>query len=483
MNRRQFLCALATPLAQPPNIILILADDLGYGDLGCYGSPYIETPHLDRMAREGVRLIDFYAQPLCGPSRAAILTGCYPVRNSLMFNHLPSARTGIHPGEITVAEQMKSRGYATMIIGKWHLGDAPPFRPMRHGFDSWFGLPYSNDMWPFHPKIVRTPGENPRLTAGRNRAGMTGYDGRGQTYPVGWFPDLPLMDNDRVVELNPDQTTLTARYTGRALQFIRANRRRPFFLYFAHSMPHVPLFAGASFAGRSRRGLYGDVVGEIDAAAGSILAELRTLGLDRRTLVVFTSDNGPWAPYGIDAGSAGPLRGAKGSHWEGGIRVPAIFWFPGRLPAGRVSSEFAATIDFLPTFSKLAGAALPSDRVIDGADIMPLLTDPSAKSPHQAFFIYEAPIQYRAETGRPVNTRILRAVRSGQWKLHVKGSEGNYESAALYDLYSDIGETTDVAARHPDVAERLLAIGSRFDRELPRAIRPLGELPAPQSTN
>jgi arylsulfatase A-like enzyme len=475
LKRRQFLqtmfaaSALAQTRTERPNVIVILADDMGYGDLSCYGSPYIRTPHLDRMASEGVRFTDFYAQPLCGPSRAAFMTGCYPVRNSLMFNHLPRAKTGIHANEVTIAQQMKKAGYSTSMIGKWHLGDAPPFLPTRHGFDSYFGLPYSNDMWPFHPKIVRTPGENPRLTAGRKRAEMTGYDGQGQTYPVDWFPPLPLIENERVVETNPDLHQLTRRYTDRALSYIGAHRSEPFFLYLAHAMPHVPLFASGAYEGKSRRGLYGDAVSELDGSTGEILAALKRLGLDERTLVVFYSDNGPWLPYGIDAGSAGPLHGGKGTPWEGSLRVPAIFRWPGHIEAGRVSSEFAASIDLFPTVSRLAGVAVPSDRTIDGRDIGPLLFDATARSPHEYFFIYEGSIQYQAAQGRPVNKRVLQAVRSGRWKLHV-------ESKALYDLYSDIGESKNVADRNPDVVARLMKAGADFDREVAEHVRPLGTL-------
>ncbi len=476
MDRRKFLRSAAAAAApafsqrsQPPNIVLILADDLGWGDLSCYGNPYIHTPRIDRMAAEGVRFTDFYAQPLCGPSRAAILTGCYPVRNSLMFNHIPRARTGIHPGEITVAEHLKNRGYATAIAGKWHLGDAPPFRPLRHGFDTWLGLPYSNDMWPFHPKTVRAAGENPRLTAARTRAELTGYDGQGQTYPADWFPDLPLMSDDQVLELNPDQRTLTTRYTDKAVGFIRSNRARPFFLYLAHAMPHAPLFADPNQAGQSPRGLYGDVVRDLDRSTGRILDTLRELGLDRRTLVIFTSDNGPWLPYGIDAGSAGPFRAGKGTHFEGGIRVPMIARWPDRIPPGRVTSEFASTIDFFATFGALAGVPPPTDRVIDSLDVSPLLFDPAARSPRDSFFIYEGAIAYRPETGRPRNSRILKAIRSGPWKLHV-------ETMALYHLHSDPGESKDVAGRNRDVVDRLLAMGRRFDDEIARNTRPLGEL-------
>jgi arylsulfatase A-like enzyme len=479
MNRRQFLmgsAAVATRgFAQaPPNIILILADDQGYGDLGCYGSPHIRTPHIDRMAREGTRFTDFYAQPMCGPSRASILTGCYPVRNSLMFNHIPRAKTGIHPNEVTVAELLKQRGYATMIAGKWHLGDAPPFRPMRHGFDRWLGLPYSNDMWPFHPK-VRTPAPEPaRLTAARQRAEMTGYDGQGQTYPADWFPDLPLMSNDEVMELNPDESRLTGRYTDAALEFIRGNRARPFFLYLAHAMPHVPLFPGKAFQGRSLRGRYGDAVEELDDSTGRIVALLKELGLSERTLVIYTSDNGPWAPYGIDAGSPGPLRGAKGSTWEGGVRVPMVAWWPGRIPPGNVTSEVAATIDFLPTFAKLAGGAPPADRTIDGRDIWPLLSQPGARSPHEALYFFEGSIQYRAEQGRPQNLVNMKAIRRGRWKLHLGGEPGKVAGTELYDLYQDIGETRNVMAANREVTGQLESMARAFDNGFRKEIRPLG---------
>ncbi|MEO7651324.1 MAG: sulfatase, partial [Bryobacteraceae bacterium] len=457
ISRRELLLgglAQVPGTTRPPNFIIILADDQGYGDIGVNGSPHIRTPHIDRMAAEGVRFTDFYAQPLCGPSRAALLTGCYPVRNSLMFNHLPRARTGIHANEMTLAQCLKQRDYATAIIGKWHLGDAAPFLPTRRGFDSYFGLPYSNDMWPFHPKIKASADENPRLTAARARAEMTGYDGRGQTYPADWFPDLPLMENERVVELNPDEGTLTSRYTERAVQFIRQNARNPFFLYLAHAMPHVPLFPGKAFAGRSLRGRYGDAVEEIDASTGRIISTLKELGVDGNTLVIYTSDNGPWLPYGIDAGSAGPLRGGKGSQWEGASRVPAVMWWPGRIPAGRVTSEVAATLDLYPTFARLAGAPLPK-HAIDGRDLWPLLTERGARSPHEAFFYYAAPVLYRAEVGPPVNQRILQAIRAGRWKLHLEGAGAKLRGVALYDLLEDFGENHDALTRNPDIGQRL----------------------------
>jgi len=461
--------------ARKPNIIVIFADDLAWGDLGCYGSPDIRTPHIDRMAREGVRFTHFYAQPLCGPSRAALMTGCYPVRNSLMFNHLPKAQTGLHPDETTIAEDLRSAGYATMAVGKWHLGDAPRFLPTRNGFDQWLGLPYSNDMWPFHPKILV-----PRRTArqgdiARARAELTGFEGKGQVYPPDWFPDLPLMRNEEVIELNPEQNTLTARYTDAAIGFIEQNRTRPFFLYLAHSMPHVPLFPGEQFEGRSKRGRYGDVVEELDASTGRILDRLRDLQLDSNTLVMFLSDNGPWSPYGIDSGSAGPLRGAKGSHWEGGIRVPMVARWPGRIPANHVTSEVAATIDLLPTLVRLAGRT-PAQKALDGHDITALLTNPAtARSPHEAFYYYAAPTQYKAADGRPGNQQNLVAVRSGAWKLHLQAAPGGVKGA-LYNVYEDVGEQNNRAAQQPEIVRKLESMGREFNKRISAAVRPLGTL-------
>lgn len=483
MRRRQFLGSLLTASAaaqtrpQKPNFVVIFADDLGYGDLGCYGNPWSETPRIDEMARQGMRFTDFYAQPLCGPSRAALLTGCYPVRNSLMFNHIPNAVTGIHPAEVTLGEHLRSGGYATSIVGKWHLGDAPPFRPIRHGFDEWFGLPYSNDMWPFHPKIERTPNEDPRLTAIRARAETTGYEGRGQTYPTDWFPPLPLMDGDRVVETNPDQRALTNRYTDRAVKFIRDNRRRPFFLYLAHAMPHVPLHVSQAREGRSKRGLYGDVLAELDASTGRILDTLRELSLDDNTVVVFLSDNGPWLPYGMDAGSAGSLRSGKGTAYEGGIRVPAIFRAPGRIPANTTCREFASTIDIFATLSEFAGLPLPAGRQLDSVSMAGSLTGRSQKPTRDIFYIYDGSVGYRPETGRPVPTRILRAVRSGRWKLHVDELPGGgYKPSALYDLYTDLAESRDALAANPQVAQDLLGRALAFDADVAKNTRPLGRM-------
>ncbi len=468
-----FFAALTWAQTQPPNFVIVYADDQGWGDLSSYGHPSIRTPRIDRMATEGIRFTDFYAQPFCGPSRAALLTGSYPPRNSLMFNHLPKAGTGIHPNEVTLAELLKTRGYATQIVGKWHLGDAPEFLPVKHGFDAWFGLPYSNDMWPFHPKIEPHHEEDPRLTQIRDRAKITGYQGEGQVYPRGWFPDLPLMRDNDVIELNPDLAQLTRRYNETALAFIEANREKPFFLYLAHSMPHVPLFPSPRFENRSLRGRYGDVVEEIDAGVGALLDKLKELGLDGNTLVVFTSDNGPWLHYGVDGGSAGPLRDGKGTLWEGGVRVPAVFRWPGRIPPGRVTSEIAANIDIFPTFGVLAGAAVASGRRIDGVNLWPLLGGASEKSGRDRFLYYEGEVFYKAEEGRPQNNPTLRAIREGRWKLWL-------DSGELYDLYADVGEKRSVAAGHAEVVRRMREAARAMDAELQAHVRPLGRVSTPR---
>jgi arylsulfatase A-like enzyme len=455
-----------------------MADDQGWADLGVQGSPYIRTPHIDRMARQGVRLTDFYAQPFCGPSRAALMTGSYPARNSLSFNHLPRAKTGLNHNEITIAEILKQRGYATTIIGKWHLGDAPEFLPTNHGFDSYLGLPYSNDMWPYHPKIEPHQNEDERMRAARERANYTDYDGRGQTYPLDWFPKLPLIRDKEVIELNPRQEKLTGLYTDTAIDFITAHQDEPFFIYLAHSMPHAPLFRSKAFEGRSLRGRYGDAIEEIDYNVGRILARLAELGLDGKTMVIFTSDNGPWIEYGFDAGSAGPLRGSKGTNFEGGVRVPFIARWPGQIPAGLISSEIAANIDILPTLAELAGGEAPTDRTIDGRSIWKLLSVPGAKSPRDNFFYYAGGMRYKAEDGPPQNDPRLEAVREGKWKLHVEttGERRRVAAKELYNLFEDVGETKDYSVQHPDIVERLTKLAQQFNDGLGKDTRPLGRL-------
>jgi len=450
---------------RPPNIVLLFADDLGYGDVGCYGAKGYATPHIDRLAREGIKFSNFYvAQPVCSASRAALLTGCYPNRLGIHGALGPAARHGINAGEMTLAEVVKQKGYATGMAGKWHLGHHPQFLPTHHGFDEYYGLPYSNDMWPRHPEAK-----------------------------PGAYPPLPLLENKRVA--NPDvtaedQSRLTAEYTERAVTFIDRNKDRPFFFYLAYAMPHVPLYPGARFRGSSERGTFGDVIQEIDWSVGEILKALDQRGLGRDTLVIFTSDNGPWLSYGNHAGSAGPLREGKGTVFEGGVREPFVARWPGKIPAGVVQNEPAMTIDLFPTIAHLIGAELPRHPV-DGLDVWPLLANQQgAKNPHEAYFFY-------------FNDNELQAVRSGRWKLLLPhtartmegqapgrdGKPGRYKplkvGLALYDLEADPSETTDLAARHADLVERLLGLAEKARADLGDSLthrkgagtRPAGVLP------
>ncbi len=461
------LAAGAAPPAKP-NIIVIFTDDHGYGDLGCYGSPNIETPHLDRMAAEGIRFTSFYAAPFCGPSRAQLMTGCYATRVGHARNPSPGSPWGLNPQEVTVAEVLKGAGYATMCIGKWHLGDAPEMLPTRQGFDTYFGLPFSHDMWRYHPKMPLRPNEDALMRATRERAAYTGFAGQGSYYPPnGGFPnDLPLMRDETVIEKNPDLHQLTTRYTEEALKFIAAKRDHPFFLYLAHSLPHVPLFVSEKYAGKSGRGLYGDVLMEVDWSVGQILAQVRRLGLEERTLVVFTSDNGPWLGYGIDGGSAGPLRDGKGTTWEGGVRVPAIFRWPGQLAPGRRTDAIAANFDLLPTFARLAGTSAPTDRNLDGRDLWPVLAGESARSPHP-FFHYLG--------GSPEKQVNYRGIRDERWKLILNvDPAGRVIGRELYDLGADVGEKFDRMKHHPEIAGRLAAAAQEFYDELHRHLRPAG---------
>jgi arylsulfatase A len=429
---------------RPPNFVIVFADDLGYADIGSFSTRDAKakprTPNLDRMAAEGIRLTSFYvAQAVCSASRAALLTGAYSNRVGITgaLNH--RATHGINPDEITLAEVLKARGYATAIYGKWHLGHEQPFLPRQHGFDEYFGLPYSNDMWPRHPQ------------------------------QKDFYPDLPLIDGNNVAELDPDQSRLTTRYTERAVSFIDRNRDKPFFLYLAHTMPHVPLFVSNKFKGKTGQGLYGDVIAEIDWSVGRVLDAIKRAKLDDNTLVIFTSDNGPWMSYGNHAGSRGEFRESKGTAFEGGVRVPFVARWPGRIPRGAVGSLPAMTIDLFPTFAKLSGAAVSEERIIDGRDIWPLLTNaPDAQAPHDALYFY-----WGTE---------LHAVRSGRWKLHLAhpyralerpgqdGSPGTFVQKtiemSLFDLESDPGESIDVASRHPDVVAQLLKLAERARDDL-----------------
>lgn len=435
-----------------PNVVVIFMDDMAYADIGPCGAKGYETPHLNRMAKEGRIFTDFYVtQAVCSASRAGLLTGCYNVRVGIGGALGPSAKIGINPDEMTMAELFKQKGYATACYGKWHLGHHKKFLPMQHGFDDYFGLPYSNDMWPYHPG-VRHLSMKERLKK---------------------WPHLPLIDGNEVVNPAVDgeaQEQLTTQYTERAVQFINDNKANPFFLYVPHSMVHVPLYVSDKFKGKSEAGLFGDVMMEVDWSVGQILDAIRSNDLSEDTMVVFTSDNGPWLSYGDHAGSAGPLREGKGTMFEGGCRESCVMWWPGKIPAGSTCSEPAMTIDLLPTFAGLTGAKLP-DHPIDGKDIWPLISGlDGAKSPQEAYFMYYG--------------RQLQAVRSGKWKLHFPhayrtmadnepgtgGIPGKYQQAkiglALFDLEADIGETTDVADKHSEVVRRLSALADEMRSEL-----------------
>jgi len=420
-------------LASRPNIVLILADDLGYGDLGCYGHPTIRTPHLDQMAREGMRFTQFYsAAEVCTPSRAALLTGRLPPRSGMCSNQrrvaFPNTTGGLPDGELTIPELLKTKGYATACFGKWHLGHLPAYSPLAHGFDEFFGVPYSNDM----DRVAAAP---------MGRAVFLD--------PKIEYWNVPLLRNTDIIERPADQRTLTRRYADEAVRFIQAHKDQPFFLYLPHTMPHVPLFASDEARGKSARGLYGDVVEELDANVGRILQTLRNEKLAERTLVFFTSDNGPWLTQGEQGGSAGLLRDGKGSTWEGGMREPAIAWRPGVIPAGTISHELASTLDFLPTFAAQAGADLPADRPLDGYDLTPTLA--GGKSPRQEMFYYRG--------------FELMAVRSGPWKAHLQTQTGYgepqpklHDPPLLFNLLTDPGETFNVASKHPEILAQLQSL-------------------------
>lgn len=426
---------------RPPNVVLMNCDDLGYGDLGCYGSQLNATPALDRLAQDGMRFTDFsMASPVCSPSRAAMLTGCYPPRIGFGdFDGLPvlfpGHRFGLHPDEVTVAGALSGAGYATKLIGKWHCGDQPPFLPTRHGFDEYYGIPYSNDMG----RQVPVPGM-PDLRTIREEYGIN--------FPVDEMPPLPLLLGDDVLEAQPDQASLTARYVDEAVRFLRTHRARPFFLYLAHLYVHLPIYVQERFARESRNGVYGAAVAAVDWAAGVLRAELRALDLEEDTLIVFTSDNGSRAAG--EGGSNWPLRGVKGTTWEGGIRVPFIATWPGRIPAGSVCTAATSSVDVLPTLAALAGAQLPTDRTIDGRDMTALLTGASDVSPHEALLCYRG--------------NDLEAVRAGRWKLHLAKEGMAVEE--LYDLETDVGESTNVYDAHPEVVAHILAHAERARADL-----------------
>jgi len=448
-----------------PNVVLVNCDDLGYGDLACYGSEVHDTPVLDQLATDGIRLTDFYvASPVCTPSRGALMTGCYPSRfgfDSFDGMHVlfPGMRFGLAPSEITIARMLKDAGYATQMVGKWHCGDQTDFLPTNHGFDSWYGLPYSNDM-------------------GRQGDGMPEgmADFMESNFRIaiqdGDYPPLPLMLDDTVQEEQPDQAALTERYLQESLRFMREKRDEPFFLYFAHMYVHLPIYVQDRFQRESRNGSYGAAVRCIDWALDVLLHELDALGLTDDTVVIFTSDNGALARPG--EGSNLPLRATKGTTWEGGQRVPCIVRWPGRVPAGSTSDAVATAMDFLPTFAEWCGGSVPDDRTIDGRSLAPLLEGREESSPHEAFFYYQG--------------ANLEAVRVGKWKLHVAKSgwheEQSPDMTELYDLETDVGETHDVSADHPDVVVELQAhidraradLGDGLTETTGADVRPVGEV-------
>lgn len=436
--------SVAVEANETPNIVLIFTDDQGYNDVGVFGAQDIATPNLDQMAKEGIKLTNFYsAQAVCSASRAGILTGCYPNRIGIHNALMPNSEIGLNPQETTLAEMLKAQGYATGIFGKWHLGDAPEFMPNNHGFDEYFGIPYSNDMWPLHP----------------------------QQGPVFNFGPLPLYENQKVLDTLTDQSDLTKRITKRSVDFINKNKDTPFFLYVPHPQPHVPLFVSDTFKGKSNRGLYGDVIMELDWSVGEILKALEENDLTDNTMVIFTSDNGPWLSYGNHAGSAYPLREGKGTAWEGGQREPFLIRYPRKIPANRVVEAPVMAIDILPTIAEATNAQLP-EKKIDGKSAWSLFTGATDVSPQEAYFYY-----YRVNE--------LFGVRYGKWKLYfphtyrtMEGQEpgkdglpGNYnmvdlERIELYDLDNDVSETNNVADQFPEIVEEIKSLADAMRSEL-----------------
>ncbi len=445
---------------KPTNFVVIYMDDMGYGDPACYGGISGLTPNLDRMAREGMRFSSFYvAQAVCSASRAALLTGCYSNRVGISGALGPNAKTGLDPQEDTIADVLKRRGYACGIFGKWHLGDHQPYLPLQQGFDEYFGLPYSNDMWPVD--YDGTP-----IPPGQKRNADDGKPHRS------YYPPLFLMENNekvREVRNLTDQDELTTLYTERATGFIAKHKDKPFFLYLPHTMVHVPLGVSAKFRGKSGHGLYSDVLMEIDWSVGRILETLKEHGLEKNTLVVFASDNGPWRNFGNHAGSPGPLREGKMTMWEGGCRVPCIARWPGFIPAGVVCNKIASTIDLLPTLAEIAGARLP-ERRIDGVSILSLLQNKRGADPRRSILLYYG--------------QTLTGVREGKWKLQlphktltyegfspgsdgIPGPTGNRSvTLALYNMDNDVGEQTNLADRYPEVVARLRKIADAARADL-----------------
>ncbi|MCX6898107.1 MAG: sulfatase [Verrucomicrobia bacterium] len=461
--------------APRPNFIVINIDDMGYADIGPFGSKLNRTPHLDRMAKEGCKLACFYAAPVCSPSRAALMTGCYPKRvlpiPGVLF---PASAVGLTTERRTVAELLKESGYATGCIGKWHLGDQPPFLPTRRGFDYYLGIPYSNDMGMAEEGSKSSLGDPiPKPNAKqRNKAGDEfGLYGYGQ-------PPLPLLENEKVIARvkQDEQQGIVERYTTAAVKFIQTNRAKSFFLYLPHNAVHFPIYPGKSWAGKSPSGIYSDWVEEVDWSVGRVLDTLRELKLDSKTLVIFTSDNGG-TPRAVNA----PLRGFKGSTWEGGMREPTIAWWPGHIPAGTSCDAITGMMDVLPTFVRLAGGRLPADRKLDGCDIWPLLSGESKQTPHDVFYYFRG--------------FKLEAVRSGPWKLHLGVAAPKAKAKAkaqaqpsepqLYNLDTDIGESANVAKENPDMVKKLQSLAERIKDDLGLdgvgpGCRALGRVPEPK---
>lgn len=429
-----------------PNIVLINCDDLGYGDLGCYGSTLNHTPTIDKMAKQGMRFTDFYmASPVCSPSRGALMTGCYPPRIGFgefegQWVLFPGQGIGLNPNEKTIASVLKDEGYSTMLVGKWHCGDQREFLPTKHGFDNYYGLPYSNDM-------------GIQINRETNK-----------------YPPLPLMMDEEVIQQQPDQSSLTERYVERATRFIRDNKDNPFFLYFAHMHVHLPHYAPDRFMKQAKNGEYGASVECIDWATDVILKELKALGLDKDTLVIFTSDNGSNERLG---GSNAPLRGIKGSTWEGGMRVPCIMYWPQTITAGKECNEITSSIDLYPTLANLAYGKVPDDRIIDGMDISSLIMDKDKKSPRETFYYYKL--------------NNLEAVRHNDWKLHIsKDSDAINE---LYNLRDDISETTNVYDKYPEIVSELKELADKSREDIGderlgiegKNIRPKGRVDEPDT--
>ena len=440
-----FLVVAAEMHAASPNVVIILTDDQGYADVGVFGAKGFSTPHLDRMASRGMKFTNFHvAQPVCSASRTALLTGCYPNRIGIHGALGPGARHGLAASEVTIAELAKQKGYRTACFGKWHIGHRRPFLPTRHGFDEYYGIPYSNDMWPYHPQAS------------------------------GNYPPLPLIEGERVIEYNPDQRQLTTELTKRAVSFIERSKGQPFFLYVPHPQPHVPLFVSEKFDGKTKRGIYGDVIAEIDWSVGQILDALKRTGVEDNTLVFFLSDNGPWLSYGTHSGSALPLREGKGTAWEGGVRVPCIAQWPAKIKAGGVCKQPLMTIDILPTLAELWGAELPEHK-IDGKSLTSVLASPDSPSPQESYAIY----YHRNE---------LQAVISRQWKLYfphryrtLDGREGGDDGipvryshkrteTELYDLYSDVSEQNNLAKEKPEIVKKLLEHAESYRKDLGDAL-------------